>query len=84
MHSPLRGAVTDTSIVPPLPDYPERIVTFIDLLGFSRDVKMIEERPGLLLSIDAVLSAIDAASRVAGDELHVGEVRNIGATLKLS
>jgi hypothetical protein len=50
--------MTDTSIVPPLPNYPERIVTYIDLLGFSRDVQRIEERPGLLLSIDAVLSAI--------------------------
>ncbi|MFZ0423541.1 MAG: hypothetical protein WAL80_11750 [Xanthobacteraceae bacterium] len=50
--------MTDTFIVPPLPDYPERIVTYIDLLGFSRDVQRIEERPGLLLSIDAVLSAI--------------------------
>lgn len=29
-------AMTDTSVVPPLPDYPERIVTFIDLLGFLR------------------------------------------------
>ena len=55
--------MTDTSIIPPLPDYPERIVTFIDLLGFSRDVQMIEERPGLLLSIDAVLSAIVRCKR---------------------
>jgi hypothetical protein len=50
--------MTDTSIIPPFPDYLERIVTFVDLLGFSRDVQRIEERPGLLLSIDAVLSAI--------------------------
>jgi hypothetical protein len=56
-------AMTDRSIVPPLPDYPERIVTFIDLLGFARDVQRIEERPGLLLSIDAVLSAIVGCKR---------------------
>jgi hypothetical protein len=50
--------LTDTPFAPLFPDYPERIITFIDLLGFSRDVQMIEQRPGLLLSIDAVLSAI--------------------------
>jgi len=61
--APTRTTTTDTSIVPPLPDYPERIVTYIDLLGFSRDVQMIEERPGLLLSIDAVLSAIVRCKR---------------------
>jgi hypothetical protein len=55
--------VTDAPIVPPLPDYSERIVTFIDLLCFSRDVQMIEERPGLLRSIDAVLSAIVRCKR---------------------
>jgi hypothetical protein len=55
--------MTDTTIIPPLPDYPERIITFIDLLGFSRDVQAIERRPGLLLSIDAVLSAIVRCKR---------------------
>jgi hypothetical protein len=74
MHTPLRGAVTDTSIVPPLPDYPARIVTFIDLLGFSRDVKMIEERPGLLLSIDAVLSAIVRCKRDLDTRRESGEL----------
>jgi hypothetical protein len=67
--------MTDTPIIPPLPDYPERIVTFVDLLGFSRDVQRIEERPGLLLSIDAVLSAIvrckrDLDARRESGELH--------------
>jgi hypothetical protein len=55
--------MTDASIIPPLPDYPDRIITFIDLLGFSRDVQMIEQHPGLLLSIDAVLSAVVRCKR---------------------
>jgi hypothetical protein len=68
--------VTDTSFVPPLPDYPERIVTFIDLLGFSRDVKMIEERPGLFLSIDAVLSAIVRCKRDLDTRRESGELEH--------
>ena len=44
--------------LPPLPKYSDRIITFIDLLGFSRDVQMLEKRPGLLRSIDSVLNAI--------------------------
>jgi hypothetical protein len=43
--------------------YPERIVTFIDLLGFARDVKMLSERPGLYLSIDALLRRIANCKR---------------------
>ncbi|HEY1746968.1 MAG TPA: hypothetical protein VGG11_09445 [Xanthobacteraceae bacterium] len=66
--------MTDTSIIPPLPDYPERIVTFIDLLGFSRDVQRIEERPGLLLSIDAVLSAIVRCKRDLDARRESGEL----------
>ena len=67
--------MTETSIVPPVPDYTERIVTFIDLLGFSRDVILIDQHPGLLLSIDAVLSAIvrckrDLDTRRESDELE--------------
>jgi hypothetical protein len=65
---------TSTSIIPPLPDYPERIVTFIDLLGFSRDVQMIEEHPGLLLSIDAVLSAIVRCKRDLDARRQSGEL----------
>jgi hypothetical protein len=38
--------------------YPRRIATFIDILGFSRDVLQIELRPGLFISIDAVLRHI--------------------------
>lgn len=38
--------------------YPERITSFIDLLGFSRDVQQIENRPHLFVSIDAVLRRI--------------------------
>jgi len=66
--------MTDTSIIPPLPDYPERIVTFIDLLGFSRDVQRIEERHGLLLSIDAVLSAIVRCKRDLDARRESGEL----------
>lgn len=66
--------MSDTSIVPPLPDYPERIVTFIDLLGFSHDVQMIDERPGLLLSIDAVLSAIVRCKRDLDARRESGEL----------
>lgn len=47
-----------TTSIPPLPSYPERIITFIDLLGFSRDVLMIETRSGLLHLIHSVLNAI--------------------------
>ena len=36
--------------------YDNRITAFIDILGFSRDVKAISGHPGLLLSINAVLS----------------------------
>ncbi len=35
--------------------YPTRIACFVDVLGFSRDVLEIERRPGLFLSVDAVL-----------------------------
>jgi hypothetical protein len=51
-------AMTDASTIPPGPDYLERIITYIDILGFSHDVQRIEERPALLLSIDAVINAI--------------------------
>jgi hypothetical protein len=71
---PSRAAMTDTSIIPPLPDYPDRIVTFIDLLGFSRDVQRIEQRPGLLLSIDAVLSAIVRCKRDLDARRQSGEL----------
>jgi hypothetical protein len=67
-------AMTDKTMVPPLPDYPERIVTFIDLLGFSRDVQRIEERPELLLSIDAVLSAIVQCKRDLDARRERGEL----------
>ena len=66
--------MTDTSIVTPLPEYPERIVTYIDLLGFSRDVQMIEKRPGLLLSIDAVISAIVRCKRDLEARRESGEL----------
>lgn len=66
--------MTDTSIVPPIPDYTERIVTFIDLLGFSRDVKLIDQHPGLLLSIDAVLSAIVRCKRDLDTRRESGEL----------
>jgi len=71
--APVR-AMTETSLVPSLPDYPERIVTFIDLLGFSRDVQRIDEHPGLLLSIDAVLSAIVRCKRDLDARRESGEL----------
>src|SRR5690348_476855 len=64
----------ETAEIPPLPDYPVRIVTFIDILGFSRDVQRIEERPGLLLSIDAVLSAIVRCKRDLDTRRERGEL----------
>ena len=67
--------MSDASMIPPLPDYPERIVTFIDLLGFSRDVQRIEERPGLLLSIDAVLGAIVQCKRDLDTRRETGDLR---------
>jgi hypothetical protein len=82
--------VIDASITPPLPDYPDRIVTYIDLLGFSRDVQMIGERPGLLLSIDAVLSAIVRcrrdleAQRENGNLLYDARLTQISDALVLS
>jgi hypothetical protein len=35
--------------------YETRVVTFIDLLGFSNDVNLIDQSPPLVLSIEAVL-----------------------------
>jgi hypothetical protein len=70
-----KAAVAETHIVPPLPGYSERIIAFIDLLGFSRDVRMIEDRPGLLLSIDAVLSAIVRCKRDLDELRERGELR---------
>ena len=55
--------MTNPSVTPSLADYPERIVIYIDILGFSRDVQMIEERPGLFLSIQFLLSAIANCKR---------------------
>jgi hypothetical protein len=67
--------MSEKSTIPPLPDYPERIVTFIDLLGFTRDVQMIEQRPGLLLSIHAVLSPIANCKRDLDRERASGNIR---------
>lgn len=39
-------------------DYPNRIVIFIDVLGFSRDVLAVNEHPGLFVGIDALLHRI--------------------------
>ena len=55
--------MTDLSMMPSPADYPERIIIYIDILGFSRDVQMIEERPGLFLSIQFLLSAIANCKR---------------------
>lgn len=73
-----------TSEIPPLPDYPERIITFIDLLGFSRDVMMIERRPGLLLSIDAVLSAIIRCKRDLDAQRAIGNLEFDGRMTQFS
>jgi hypothetical protein len=43
--------------------YPNRIVTFIDILGFARDVMKLREKPGLYMSIDAVLCHIAMCKR---------------------
>jgi hypothetical protein len=67
--------MTEASVIPPLPDYPERIVTFIDLLGFSRDVQMIEERPGLLLSIHSVQSAVANCKRDLDRQRESGNIK---------
>jgi hypothetical protein len=65
----------ESPAMPPLPDYPERIVTFIDLLGFSRDVKMIAQHPGLLTSIDAVMTAIANCKRDLDAKRQRGELK---------
>jgi hypothetical protein len=67
--------MTEVATIPSPPEYPERIVTFIDLLGFARDVHMIEEHPGLLLSIDAVLSAIVRCKRDLEAQRDRGNLR---------
>lgn len=41
-----------------LETYPDRIIVFIDILGFSRDVMAVKERPGLFVSIEALLRRI--------------------------
>lgn len=43
--------------------YPQRITCFIDVLGFSRDIRFIDQRPGVFLSIEAMLRHIGACKR---------------------
>lgn len=38
--------------------YEDRITTLIDILGFSRDVASLASRPGLIVSIEAVLTRL--------------------------
>ena len=38
--------------------YTDRIATFIDILAFTRDVASLSTRPGLILSIEAVLNRL--------------------------
>ncbi len=45
------------------PTYPKRVTTFIDMLGFTRDVRSLERRPHLLLPIEAVLRHIANCKR---------------------
>lgn len=56
--------------------YEDRITTLIDILGFSRDVTSLESRPGLVVSIEAVLTRLRKCkadidnARAAGRSRH--------------
>jgi hypothetical protein len=39
-------------------EYEDRILVFIDILGFGRDIMSLSENPALILSIEAVLSKL--------------------------
>lgn len=58
------------------PAYPPRITTFIDILGFSRDVRNLEHRPQLLLPIEAVLRHIANCKRNIDDARGTGTARH--------
>lgn len=66
---------SQTQVFPPLPDYSERIITFIDLLGFTRDVELIDDHPGLALSIHSVLTAIANTKRQLDKEREAGSLK---------
>jgi hypothetical protein len=55
--------VTTDLEIPPLPDYFERIIVFIDVLGFARDVQFLDEHPSLHHSIGAVLGRVSKCKR---------------------
>jgi len=67
--------IRETELIPPLPDYSERVIILIDLLGFTRDVQLIDDRPGLLLSIRSVLSAIANFKRGLERERAAGKLK---------
>jgi hypothetical protein len=56
--------------------YPTRITCFIDVLGFSRDVCFIEERPGVFLSVEAMLRHIVRCKRNIDAKRSEGTVRH--------
>jgi hypothetical protein len=55
--------MADLSEIPPLPEYPDRIITFIDILGFKSDIQLLEQRPALHFSVEAILRKIAICKR---------------------
>jgi hypothetical protein len=45
--------MSDPTAVPPLPEYPDRIITFIDILGFKNDTRLLEQQPRLRYSVES-------------------------------
>lgn len=56
--------------------YPNRITCFIDVLGFSRDVGFIDQRPGVFLSIEAMLRHIAQCKRRIDGRRSQGATRH--------
>lgn len=57
-------------------NYPQRITCFIDVLGFSRDVRLIDARPGIFLSMDALLRHICRCKANIDNVRHRGTVNH--------
>jgi hypothetical protein len=55
--------MTGSSEIPPLPAYPDRIITFIDILGFANDTRLLEQQPRLRYSVEAILRKIGNCRR---------------------
>ena len=56
--------------------YADRVTTFIDILAFTRDVASLSTRPGLILSIEAVLNRLRNCQSNIDDKRTKGGVRH--------